>query len=97
MSREQPLRMDALVGKRVVDRDGRSYGRVSEIQMDDDADPPTIAFLLAGSAALVIRLGLRGRLRQLIRRRVLAYRVPWTSVAEIGAEIVVDARPPRWR
>src|SRR5690349_6220924 len=44
-----------------------------------------------------VRTRLRGRLRQLVRRRVAAYRVPWASIAEVGSEIVVDARPPRWR
>ena len=97
MTRARALRLDDVVGKRVVDREGRAYGRVREIQMDDDVEPPTVAFLLAGSAALIIRLGLRGWLRQQVHRRLRAYRVPWASVVEIGADVVVADRPERWR
>ncbi len=98
MTRGRALRLDDVLGKRVVDRDGHAYGRVREIQMDDDGDPPTIAFLLAGSAALIIRLGLRGWLRRQVRRRVPAYRVAWATVVEVGTDdVVVSERPERWR
>jgi sporulation protein YlmC with PRC-barrel domain len=97
MTRARALRLDDVLGKRVVDRDGQAYGRVREIQMDD-GDPPTIAFLLAGSAALIIRLGLRGWLRRQVRCRVRAYRVAWATVVEVGTnEVVVSERPERWR
>ncbi len=91
------MRLGDLVGTKVVDRDGRCYGRVTELAIRAASDPPEIDRLLIGAAALAIRVGVRGWLRRLIRRRFPAYVVPWSSIETIGARIVVRERPRRWR
>ena len=92
------MRLGDLVGKQVVDPDGRRYGRVTELAIRAGSDPPEIDRLLVGSAAIAIRLGIRGWLRRFIRRRFPAYVVRWSSIQSIERhEIVVGERPQRWR
>ena len=91
------MRIDDLVGKEVVDGDGRRYGRVTELAIRAGTDPPEIDRLLVGAAALAIRVGVRGWLRRFIRRRFPAFVVPWTTIDRVGATIVVREQPRRWR
>ena len=75
--------LSGLLGRRVVDASGRSFGRVYEVrgrwQRDDSI---AIEALLVGRRALLPRLRGRGP-----RARA----IPWEAVAEIGEERIVVA------
>lgn len=90
LSRE-PFALSDLIGKPVYDGSGRRLGRVLEVRAHwEDEEHVLVDEILLGRGALLKRL--RGP-------EVKARGIPWESVVEVTARIVVRGRfptPPTW-
>jgi sporulation protein YlmC with PRC-barrel domain len=79
------LHLELLLGKQVLDSEGRAVGRIEEIRAQQQGNEWVIQEYLVGSAALLERLsawkiGL-GILKLLGARKVHAgYRIPWDQL-----------------
>jgi hypothetical protein len=97
------MRLGELIGREVVDRDGRSIGRVHDVRLVQDG--PLLGFdaafrvhgLIAGPGSVATRLGygragVRGPwlVRVLLERR-RAWYVPWERTTFDGTTIWFDA------
>ena len=85
------IRVEMLLDRRVVDRDGRPVGRVEEILAERDRDGWVAREMLVGPLALLRRLALlryyrvvRGRLPG--GRGALGYRVTWDQIDLTGGK-----------
>jgi sporulation protein YlmC with PRC-barrel domain len=66
--------LDRLVGKSVIDRDGKSVGRLHELRVDVNGDDWTVTHALVGVGGLLERLGLA--LKLIVGRSSSPYVVP---------------------
>jgi len=66
--------MDRLVGRRVVDREGKSIGRVHELRTDIHGDNWTVTHFVVGVGGLLERLGVA--LTLIVGGRTRPYVVP---------------------
>jgi sporulation protein YlmC with PRC-barrel domain len=79
------LRFHELVGRRVVDRDGRLIDHVVDLTATPVDGRLTVSALLVGPAAFLARIGQR---RWLVPGRS-PIEIPWGEVVEVGDEIRV--------
>jgi sporulation protein YlmC with PRC-barrel domain len=76
------VRVDELVGRRVVDGSGRAIGPIEEVVVDPQGESWTVVEYHVGIAAIVERLAASGparAVRRLFRMKppAGAYRIPW--------------------
>lgn len=76
-TKKNEVNLELLVGRRVVDADGRSAGRIEEVIAERDGDELLVVEYHLGSYAFIERLGIRTLLRLPNRK---ARRVPWEEM-----------------
>ncbi|NKQ86833.1 hypothetical protein ELH72_35770 [Rhizobium ruizarguesonis] len=87
-----------VLDKQVVDKEQHRIGKVDGIVLKlSDDEPPKVAFIEMGSLTLSRRIGLRPYRWMLwicttrgTESTARAFRVPWSSVRNVGVDIEVD-------
>ncbi len=78
------VQLELLLGKLVVDPDGKRVGHIEEFHAEEDGDDCVIREFLVGGRAWLERLAVWGMARAMVRRigaeRVEGYRVPWDQL-----------------
>ncbi|MEA2433736.1 MAG: hypothetical protein QOG54_1193 [Actinomycetota bacterium] len=94
------MRASEILGKKVIDSDGKEVGRVFELEAEQSGPQVNdrlgrawrVEHLLVGGAAVLLRLGFQHRhLRGPVGLRMLAhrlrgYRIPWTAIESTDGE-----------
>jgi sporulation protein YlmC with PRC-barrel domain len=79
------IQVELLLGRKVVDADGKKVGRIEEFRVESDGDSCRLQSYLVGTSALIDRLSAWTLVRPISRRlhgtRVYAvYEVPWEEM-----------------
>ena len=81
MKRARHVRLEELLGKRVVAADGTSVGRLEEVRVERRGDDYEVSEYLVGTGALFERLAF---VRRLLGREVRAIVVRWDQLDITG-------------
>ena len=81
---KREVHLELLLGKRVVDRDGKAIGRIEEVRAEQQGDELIVTEYLVGRSAALERLSARGIVRLLLgafgAKAGGGYKVSWNKL-----------------